>query len=45
VVAKTDVDLTIFEPGTDPAVRIVRNSETNLGDLCADAYRYISGAT
>ena len=44
VVAKTDVDLTIFEPGTDPAVRIVRNSETNLGDLCADAYRYISGA-
>ena len=44
VVAKSDVDLTIFEPGTDPAVRIVRNSETNLGDLCADAYRYISGA-
>jgi 2',3'-cyclic-nucleotide 2'-phosphodiesterase (5'-nucleotidase family) len=44
VVAKTDVDLTIFEPGTDPGVRIVRNSETNLGDLCADAYRYISGA-
>ncbi len=44
VVARTDVDLTIFEPGTDPAVRIVRNSETNLGDLCADAYRYISGA-
>ncbi len=44
VVARTDVELTIFEPGTDPAVRIVRNSETNLGDLCADAYRYISGA-
>jgi 2',3'-cyclic-nucleotide 2'-phosphodiesterase (5'-nucleotidase family) len=44
VVATTEVDLTIFEPGTDPAVRIVRNSETNLGDLCADAYRYISGA-
>lgn len=44
VVARSDVDLTIFEPGTDPAVRIVRNSETNLGDLCADAYRYISGA-
>lgn len=44
VVASTEVDLTIFEPGTDPAVRIVRNSETNLGDLCADAYRYISGA-
>jgi 2',3'-cyclic-nucleotide 2'-phosphodiesterase (5'-nucleotidase family) len=44
VVANTDVDLVIFEPGTDPAVRIVRNAETNLGDLCADAYRYISGA-
>lgn len=44
VVASSDVDLVIFEPGTDPAVRIVRNAETNLGDLCADAYRYISGA-
>ena len=42
VVAKTDVDLTINEPGTD--VRIVRNAETNLGDLCADAYRAIGGA-
>jgi len=42
VVAKTDVDLTIMEPGTD--VRIVRNAETNLGDLCADAYRTIGGA-
>lgn len=42
VVAKTDVDLTINEPGTD--VRIVRNAETNLGDLCADAYRSIGGA-
>jgi 2',3'-cyclic-nucleotide 2'-phosphodiesterase (5'-nucleotidase family) len=44
VVASTDVDLVIYEPGTDPAVRIVRNAETNLGDLCADAYRYISDA-
>ena len=42
VVAKTDVDLTILEPGTD--ARIVRNAETNLGDLCADAYRTIGGA-
>jgi 2',3'-cyclic-nucleotide 2'-phosphodiesterase (5'-nucleotidase family) len=42
VVAKTDVDLTIMEPGTD--VRIVRNAETNLGNLCADAYRAIGGA-
>ena len=25
-------------------VRIIRNAETNLGDLCADAYRYVSGA-
>ncbi len=44
VVAQSEVDLTIYEPDTDPAVRIVRNSETNLGDLCADAYRYASGA-
>lgn len=44
VVANSSVDLVIYEPGTDPAVRIVRNAETNLGDLCADAYRYISGA-
>lgn len=44
VVAKSDVDLVIFEPDTDPPVRIIRNAETNLGDLCADAYRYISGA-
>ncbi len=42
VVAKTDVELTITEPGTD--VRIVRNAETNLGDLCADAYKAMSGA-
>ncbi len=42
VVARTDVDLTILEPGTD--VRIIRNAETNLGDLCADAYRTIGGA-
>ncbi len=42
VVAKTDVDLTVMEPGTD--VRIVRNAETNLGDLCADAYRTIGEA-
>ncbi|MEG0864367.1 MAG: bifunctional UDP-sugar hydrolase/5'-nucleotidase [Clostridia bacterium] len=44
VVAKSDVDLTIMEPGSDPAVRLVRAAETNLGDLCADAYRAMSGA-
>ncbi|MCL1854171.1 MAG: bifunctional metallophosphatase/5'-nucleotidase [Clostridia bacterium] len=44
VVAQSDVDLVIYEPGTDPAVRIIRNAETNLGDLCADAYRAMSGA-
>ncbi len=37
VVAKTEVDLTILDP--DTGKRAVRNSETNLGDLCADAYR------
>jgi len=42
VVASSEVDLVIYEPGTD--VRIVRNAETNLGDLCADAYRALSGA-
>ena len=42
VVAKTAVDLVINDPETD--VRIIRNAETNLGDLCADAYRDQSGA-
>lgn len=48
VVAKTDVDLTIVDPTlTDSEgkpLRIVRSQETNLGDLCADAYRAMSGA-
>ncbi|MDD3334546.1 MAG: bifunctional UDP-sugar hydrolase/5'-nucleotidase [Eubacteriales bacterium] len=42
VVAKTDVDLIMKEPGTD--IQLVRAAETNLGDLCADAYRAMSGA-
>ena len=43
VVAKTEVKLHIYDPvATD--VRIIRNTETNLGDLCADAYRAMSGA-
>ena len=47
VVAKTDVALVINEPSTldkEEKIRLVRNAETNLGDLCADAYRYVSGA-
>ena len=42
VVAKTDVALTVKDPATDK--RIVRNQETNLGDLCADAYRTLLDA-
>ncbi|MBQ8201995.1 MAG: bifunctional metallophosphatase/5'-nucleotidase [Clostridia bacterium] len=43
VVARTEVKLHIYDPiATD--VRIIRNTETNLGDLCADAYRAMSGA-
>lgn len=42
VVAKSEVDLVINDPKTD--TRIVRNAETNLGDLCADAYRAVAGA-
>ncbi len=48
VVAQTAVDLTINDPeavdaGGNP-IRMVRRAETNLGDLCADAYRDQSGA-
>ncbi|MEG1862256.1 MAG: bifunctional UDP-sugar hydrolase/5'-nucleotidase [Oscillospiraceae bacterium] len=42
VVAKTEYDLVINDPKTD--VRLIRNAETNLGDLCADAYRAAAGA-
>jgi len=43
VVARTETPLYIYDPvATD--VRIIRNAETNLGDLCADAYRAMSGA-
>ena len=41
VVGKTDVALTVNDPATNK--RMVRNRETNLGDLCADAYRYVLG--
>ncbi len=42
IVAKTDVALTVKDPATDK--RMVRNQETNLGDLCADAYRTLLDA-
>ena len=41
--AKSDVELTINDPEAvdenGQPIRIIRNAETNLGDLCADAYR------
>ena len=36
------VELIINEPGTDN--RIIRSKETNLGDLCADAFKNILGS-
>lgn len=42
VLGHTDVDLTINNPTTGE--RAVRSAETNLGDLCADAYRLVLGA-
>jgi len=42
VVATTDVPLTTLYP--DSSLRAVRSDETNLGDLCADAYRSLMGA-
>ncbi len=48
VVAKSDVDLTINDPELEDEsgnpVRIIRFSETNLGDLCADAIMADTGA-
>lgn len=48
VVASAQIPLYVNDPvATDSegkAIRIVRNAETNLGDLCADAYRNLSGA-
>jgi len=42
VLGHTDVDLTVNDP--DSGERAVRSAETNLGDLTADAYRYVLGA-
>lgn len=41
VVATSDVDLTTKKAD---GTRAVRSQETNLGDLCADAYRIVGGA-
>lgn len=43
VVANTKVDLVTQDPA-NKETRIVRSQETNLGDLCSDAYRIVSGA-
>ncbi len=47
VVAKSSVDLIINDPEAKTEegkpVRIIRQTETNLGDLCADAYRDQAG--
>lgn len=42
VVAVSEVELVVNDPATGK--RMVRNQETNLGDLCADAYRSLLGA-
>ena len=42
VIGRTDTELTINDPTTGN--RAVRSGETNLGDLCADAYRVVLGA-
>ena len=42
VVATSQVDLTVNDPVTGQ--RAVRSAETNLGDLCADAYRIMLDA-
>ena len=48
VVATSTVDLFFYDPETikegEKPVRIIRRAETNLGDLCADAYLDQSGA-
>ena len=41
VVASSEVDLVVQNENGE---RLVRMSETNLGDLCADAFRYMTGA-
>lgn len=43
VVATSEVDLIINDPDNADQ-RLIRSQETNLGDLCADAYRVMTGA-
>ncbi len=41
-IGTSDYELIANDPETGE--RVVRNHETNLGDLCADAYKYVLGA-
>ena len=41
IIATSDVNLITHDGDGN---RIIRTTETNLGNLCADAYRYVSGA-
>ncbi len=47
VLASTDVELVIYDPNAKDKdgnpIRLIRRQETNLGDLCADAYRAAVG--
>ncbi|MBQ4288416.1 MAG: bifunctional metallophosphatase/5'-nucleotidase [Clostridia bacterium] len=47
-IAETTIDLTIFDPSEKDEkgspIRMVRRAETNAGDICADAFRYVTGA-
>ena len=44
VIGKTTVELIVNDPNQTTAdglpIRVIRRTETNLGDFCADAYRY-----
>jgi len=43
VVGVSTVDLYVYDP-VEKNVRLIRNTETNMGNFCADAYRAIGGA-
>ena len=47
-IAVSEQEMTIYDPvAVDPEwgkVRMIRRAETNLGDLCTDAYRFVTGA-
>ncbi len=48
VIAAADVELTVNDPeakdDSGNPIRMIRRAETNLGDLCADAFRIQTGA-